>query len=401
MKTFSLSFPIAIGICGILLFSGNNLSANPFIHRDGKLLKDAQEKQISLKGVNLGGWLLWEGWIWGGKLKSQSTIYSGIESTVGSVEAAKFRDDVYKNFINENDIKQISEMGLNVVRVPFNNRIFDTASCHAIGWQVLDSLLKWCGKYHVYAVLDMHAAYGGQNPYFISDPEKTILWKSEDDKLKTISLWKKIAQRYKDNTAVAGYDLLNEPIPSNDQNLLDLYVRIISAIREVDKNHMIILEGSNFAKKFTFFKSLPDENMCFSFHIYTWLGGNPADKIEPYTTLSNQLNAPLWCGEWGENNYDVITQTLNTFAAPGSNVSGWCFWTWKKVHNGYPALNEIVVNEKWKNYITWCSKPDEKTRPTADDAKKVLGEFELAFLSQNIHQDSQLAMLLKNDAMKK
>jgi endoglucanase len=376
-------------------------NARSFVHRDGKTIIDTTGKVVKLKGVNLGGWLLWEGWIWGGKFKSQSTIFSNIENVSGKGEAAKFRDDVYRNFIGEADIKQIASLGMNVVRVPFNNRIFDTVSCNAIGWQVLDSLLKWCGKYGVYAILDMHAAYGGQNPYFISDPEKTILWHSETDKQKTISLWKRIADRYKNNPVVAGYDLLNEPIPNSDQDLLIMYQRIIVAIREVDKNHMIVLEGSNFAKKFNFFKLLPDQNMAFSFHVYTWLGGNPADKIQPYTTISNQLNVPMWCGEWGENNYDVIQQTLNSFAAPNSNVSGWCFWTWKKVKNGYPALNEIVTDANWKTFISWCCKPTPKTKPTPEQAKQNLSNFETAMLFKNVSHNAAFEKILSDDARMK
>ncbi len=386
-----------------LLFSSflfsNFLTANPFIHRDGKLLRDANNASIKLKGVNLGGWLLWEGWIWGGKLKSQSVMHSGIESTVGKKEADEFRNYVYRNFINEGDIQKISQLGFNVVRVPFNHRIFDTAVCGAIGWEVMDSLLKWCAKYKVYAVLDMHGAYGGQNPYFISDPDKTILWKSEEAKRKTVLLWRKIAARYKNNPIVAGYDLLNEPV-AKPAELLALYTRIIAAIREVDKEHLLVIEGSNFAKRFDFFKKLPDENMCFSFHLYTWLGGKPSTKIEPYTLIANQLNVPMWCGEWGENTYEVISQTLTTFSQPNSNVAGWCFWTWKKVPNGFTSLQSIKASEEWKSYITWCCKPDPKKKPTTEAARKALDGFKLAFLSENIVLDEKLAGILAADLKK-
>jgi hypothetical protein len=365
-----------------------HLNAKSFVHRDGKALVDSTGKSIQLQGVNLGGWLLWEGWIWGGKFKSQSTIFSSIESVIGKDSAAKFRDYVYRNYISEEDIKEISRQGFNVVRVPFNNRIFDTVSCNAIGWEILDSLLKWCGKYHVYAVLDMHAAPGGQNPYFIADPEKTILWKSEIDKQKTVSLWKKIADRYKNNSFVAGYDLLNEPVISKDQDLLSMYQRIIAGIREVDKNHLVILEGNSFAKKFTFFKSLPDENMCFSFHVYTWFGGQPSNKIKPYMDFANKLNAPMWCGEWGENTFDVIKQTEQVFATEKSNMCGWCFWTWKKVPNNYITLNGVIVNDNWKTFINWCCKPDEKTKPTKEAAQKAINDFEKAILYKNVdHKD--------------
>lgn len=376
------------------------LHATGFIHRDGNGLRDSANTVVKLNGVNLGGWLLWEGWIWGGKFTAQSTILQNMTSVVGQQETNNFRDRVYRNFIGEDDIKAISKAGLNVVRVPFNNRIFDTASCNAIGWQILDSLLGWCAKYHVYAVLDMHAAPSGQSSYFIADPLKPNLWKSENAKSKTVDLWKKIAQRYKNNRWVAGYDLLNEPIPDKDPNLLKLYQQIIAAIRTVDQNHLVILEGSNFAKNFKVFQSLPDPNMAFSFHIYTWFGGEPAKKIQPYADLGKNLNVPIWCGEWGENTQEVVGNTLQVLTDPGNGFDGWSFWTWKKTKNSYPALNEIRPGDSWKTFITWCCKPDPKTKPSANFGLTAIRDFEEAMLLKNCSTDQPMLALLSSYSLK-
>lgn len=380
-----------------LLFSKQNFAAG-YIHRDGRNLLDASGKTVKLNGVNLGGWLLWEGWIWGGKFTAQSTIFSNMANAAGAKEASAFRDDVYLHFIGENDIRKISELGMNVVRVPFNNRIFDTVSCHAIGWQVLDSVLSWCAKYKVYAVLDMHGAPAGQSPYFISDPEKKNLWKSPEAMKKTIVLWKKIAERYSENPWVAGYDLLNEPIPPNDAALLKMYMDIIPAIRQVDKNHLLILEGNSFATKFAFFKSLPDENMMFSFHLYTWFGGKPENKVEAHVAISKQLNVPFWCGEWGENNYEVLENTLKVLNDPQNGFSGWSFWTWKKFPNGMTSLNAINMGDDWKKFITWCCKPNAKDKPATDAAQKLLVDFEKAMLFDNCSHDEKLGKLLSDYA---
>lgn len=376
------------------------LAANPFIHRDGKQLRDADEKIIRLNGVNLGGWLLWEGWIWGGKLTGEKTIFSNMQKGATASDATAFRDSIYRNFICEDDIKSIASLGFNVVRVPFNKRIFDTVNGTAPGWAILDSLLFWCGKNKVYAVLDMHGAPGGQSSYFIADPEKTILWKSDDHKKKTIALWKAIATHYQNNRWVAGYDLLNEPIPPNDKALFDLYLQIISAIRAVDTNHLIILEGTAFATRFGFFTSLPDPNMAFSFHIYTFLGGKPSNKVGPYTELGNRLNAPLWCGEWGENNYEALEETLKVLTAGSNDFDGWCFWTWKKVAkpNSTPALNSISVDENWRKFISWSCKPSAKNQLPQTEAIRELHAFENAIHFRNCKQDDKLAKLLTSYA---
>lgn len=77
-----------------------------------------------------------------------------------------------------------------------------------------DELLQWCKDNKMYLILDLHAAPGGQgNDANISDNDKSkpSLWESEENQKKTIALWKKLAQRYKDEAYIGGYDLINEP----------------------------------------------------------------------------------------------------------------------------------------------------------------------------------------------
>ncbi|HTF02646.1 MAG TPA: cellulase family glycosylhydrolase [Bacteroidia bacterium] len=377
------------------------VNAKSFISRDGQTIVDSTGKSIQLKGVNLGGWLLWEGWIWGGGYTKEGEIAKNMETISGKEEFTALRKDVYLNFINESDIKAISELGMNVVRVPFNHRIFDTAYCDGIGWQVLDSVLKWCDKYHVYAILDMHSAVGGQSNFFIADPVKPNLWQAESNKQRTINLWMQIAGRYKNRKIIAGYDLLNEPIPTKSADLVELYDRIIKGIRTVDTNHMVIVEGGNFAKQFDYFTRLPDNNMMFSFHIYTWFGGEPKEKLINFAQLRERLDVPVWCGEWGENSYEVIEKTLAAFAMPENKFSGWCFWTWKKTPNNYAALNAISVTTSWKDVIVWCGRPKVKTTPNHDVAVAAMKEFRKAMRYEETNHDYRLGQILSKDALVK
>lgn len=390
----------AILLIGFFALGSGALNATPFVSRDGQTIIDSTGKVIQLKGVNLGGWLLWEGWIWGGGYTKEGDIVKNLSTIAGKQEFDAFHKDIYQNFINESDIKAISELGFNVVRVPFNHRTFDSTYAPVSGWLLMDSVLKWCEKYHVYAILDMHSAVGGQSNFFIADPIKPNLWKSESNKQATVNLWMKIAGRYANRKIIAGYDLLNEPIPSSKPDLVEMYDRIIKAIREVDNNHMVIVEGSNFAKDFTMFTRLPDNNVLFSFHIYTWFGGEPKDKMKQFADVRERLDVPMWCGEWGENNYDVIQRTLDAFAAPDNKFSGWCFWTWKKHPNGYASLNAINVSTSWKDVITWCGKPSVKTTPTHDVAVAAMAEFRKAMRYENCNHDFRLGEMLKKDALK-
>ena len=65
----------------------------------------------------------------------------------------------------------------------------------------------------MYVILDMHGAFGSQNGMDhsgeINDGKQ--LYYNQSNKDKTLNLWKKIAEHFKGNPAVAAYDILNEP----------------------------------------------------------------------------------------------------------------------------------------------------------------------------------------------
>ena len=66
-----------------------------------------------------------------------------------------------------------------------------------------DDLLKWCAANKIYLILDLHAVPGGQGKDAnISDydPSKPSVWESEENQKKTVALWKKLAERYKNES---------------------------------------------------------------------------------------------------------------------------------------------------------------------------------------------------------
>ena len=139
-----------------------------------------------------------------------------------------------------------------------------------------DQLLTWCKANNVYLILDLHAAPGGQgenadiNDY---DPSKPSLWESEANQDKMVALWKKLAERYANEPMIAGYDIINEPnwgFQNHDSDpngcsesantpLWDLE-KITTAIREVDPNHLIIIEGNCWGNNYAGLPELWDIN---------------------------------------------------------------------------------------------------------------------------------------------
>ena len=270
------------------------------LHQQGTKIVDEHGTEVHLRGVNLGSWLLWEGWIFGkGMLTSETTILTRLEKAVGVQEAEKFRSHVHYNFITEADIQKIAQAGFNCVRVPLHHHLFDGDS----GWTLLDRMLLCCEKHKVYVILDLHAVPGGQSKLGMADPgdARHLVWVSEESPTKTVAIWKAIAIRYHNRKIVAGYDLINEPAPSTGKDLVRLYQRIVRAIRTEDPDHLIVLEGDKFASDFSMFDKPLSANQAYSFHMYTWFGDDRKKKIAAFQALAQKQNTPLWVGKFGEN----------------------------------------------------------------------------------------------------
>jgi hypothetical protein len=221
------------------------------------------------------------------------------------------------------------------------------------GFQLIDSLLDWCSDNQMYLILDLHGAPGGQGKETnISDydPSKPSLWESQANKNKTIALWRKLAERYSDEPWIGGYDLINETnwtFPEgNNSKLKELMVNITKAIREVDKNHLIIIEGNGFANDFSGLTPAWDINMAYSFHKY-W-NYNTQESINFAINLRNNQNVPIWLGETGENSNTWFTELV---ALCEENKIGWSWWPVKK-----PSINnplKVTVNSDYTKLINY------------------------------------------------
>ena len=101
---------------------------------------------------------------------------------------------------------------------------------------------------------DLHAVPGGENPDWHSDNQTGIpqFWHFQVFQEQMIRLWKEFSRRYAEEEFILGYDLLNEPflMPAKEGMLQNFYERVTEAIREVDKNHILFLEGDFFAMDF-------------------------------------------------------------------------------------------------------------------------------------------------------
>jgi len=358
--------------CGIVLGQG-------FVHVEDGEIVDGNGDPILLRGFGLGGWLVPEGYMlhnlgWIDGFESPTQIEGHVEALIGEELAEQFWVEYRNNYVAQADIDQIAEWGFNHLRIPFHYKQFysESDSEVPIGYAIIDTLITWCEPYNMYIILDMHCAPGAQNSGPISDSDGTArLWLEEENKELTIQIWREIAEYYSDETLIAGYDLINEPVLPSGVSLEEfrqLYIDITDAIREVDTNHIVYIEGNWYGTDFSGLTPPWDGNMSYSFHKY-WSETTLA-TIQSYISMSQQYNIPLWMGESGENSnswyYEVFIELLE------ANNIGWNFWTHKKVEKISSPFSAIVTPQYQTLINYWSGSGAE---PSATYAQAALLTF--------------------------
>ncbi|MCD6440786.1 MAG: cellulase family glycosylhydrolase [Candidatus Marinimicrobia bacterium] len=334
---------------------------------------DSDGNKFILKGYGLGGWLVPEGYMlhvpgYG----SPTSIRNKIIDLIGEKETDKFFELYRKNYVAEKDIELIAEWGFNHVRLPFHYEFFSPIDSPGVfiedGFEIIDTLLVWCKRNGLYLILDMHCAPGGQNAGNISDSDgEAKLWTHSADQDRTADIWKRIAERYKNEEWIIGYDLLNEPVlPSGygGADLRDLYIRLTDAVREVDSNHIIFIEGNWYATDFNGLPPRFDSNMVWAFHKY-W---NETDlsSIQQYRNLRTQTVTPLWLGETGENSNPWFYETVQLMNQ--QNI-GWNWWAHKKFNTITSPLSAVIPSEYHQIIDYWKG---NAARPSAEFARTAL-----------------------------
>jgi endoglucanase len=398
-----------------LFFLQQHSNAQDFLKTKGKQIVNSKGDNILLRGMGLGGWMLQEGYMLGiNKDGQQYRIRERIESLIGKEKTAEFYNAWLSNHTSKADIDSLRAWGFNSVRLPMHYNLYTlpiesekvqgTQTWLNKGFEMTDALVEWCKANNIYLILDLHAAPGGQgNDNNISDrdPSKPSLWESEANQQKTIAFWKKIAERYKNEPTIIAYDIINEPNwgfeDKDDKNglketknepLEKLMREITAAIREVDKNHIIIIEGNGWGNNYKGIldDGVWDDNMVLSFHKY-W-NFNDQESIAHILKTREDYNIPVWLGETGENSNTWFTQAIQLLE---SNNIGWAWWPLKKL--GYNNPLQINGSKEYRRIVDYWN---NKTKmPLQIDFYKTLMDFATStHISKNIfHPDVVDAMM--------
>lgn len=359
-----------------------------FIHSEGTYLVDSTGRHFDSRGINIGNWLVPEGYMFKtGEVNSAYKISELFNQLAGPEQARKFWDRYLDNYITKDDIHYIASLGLNHIRLPFDYKMLtdeDFMERNYRGFEYIDKVIGWCREAGIYVILDMHCAPCGQTGDNIDDGYGyPFLFNSAECQHEFIEVWRRIAERYARDPVVMGYDLLNEPIATYfekdiaklNSELEPLYKRTTAAIREVDPNHLIILGGAQWDGNFGVFGPPFDKNLLYEFHKY-WFEVKQ-EAVQDYVDFRSKYKVPVYLGESGENSDDWVASFR---ALLDKNGIGWCFWPYKKMDNTAGVMNFKQPSD-WP-LITSFAKADRSTykairdnMPDRDRVKQAMDDF--------------------------
>lgn len=174
----------------------------------------------------------------------------------------------------ERDFERARDIGFNSIRFAFNaNWYIEDADAF---WTWLDRNIGWAERTGIMLILDMHVPIGGFWLAPKSPDAEFRIWSDPHIRQQNIELWRAIAERYRDNHAIAAYDILNEPVTDDEtgNQWRSLARDLVTAIRQVDQNHLLIvghLYGTNRTYGTDGIDSqflVDDDNVMYDFHFY-------------------------------------------------------------------------------------------------------------------------------------
>lgn len=325
------------------------------LRTSGFSIVDENGKRILLKGICFGGWLMMEGYMLGGKNIPEHIFKTRLSDLFGKEYPVRFTKMFRDAFVTQEDMIRVKEMGFNCVRLPFNCRLIKEKG----GLELIKGIISLLAKYELYVILDMHSVPGSQNADWHSDSGGKALFFKENRYIdEYLRLWKILSKEFKSEKWIAGYDVMNEPVTDRTDILRSTYRKVIDVIRSSGDDHIVFLEGNNWAIDIDALDSLAGKNIALSAHFYqpiqftcNWMPetkypgsvlGVKWDKkrlhnlIKAYVDFAKKRGMPLYMGEFGVasrcdicgSEYGWLEDILKIFEKYGVH---WTYWTYKSV----------------------------------------------------------------------
>jgi endoglucanase len=380
-----------------------------FLKTHGNEIQDVKGRKVQLRGLNLGGWLLLEPWMSpvdsSGTIKCDHSVRETLEKRFGVETAESLLETYQENWITTRDLDKIADQGMNLIRIPFWYRNLQTEDGVWIpgGFNRLDWVVSEAWKRGIYSIIDFHGVPGGQSRGDSTGRkrEKAEFWYNGAHLQRTVAIWRKVAERYKGNPAVAAYDLINEPADAPSLGALwATYDVIYREIREIDPDHIITVEGcatGKLGEKFIHWgwEALPHpdlfgwKNVLYQVHHYEWDWKSEDKQIRSINfqvsewNKHKQLGVPAFMGEFNPMGMESAWHhALKEYSASGMH---WAFWSYKANHG--------IGSNSWGLY-----NPIKKDAPNLlmDDAAVIRSKWQALDTDTSYALNPMLDRVLKN-----
>ena len=392
------------------------------IMAQGKALYDENGDIFEIKGVNFGNLFLTEGWMTvnsigpllnkdgsfkkvndEGIVEEYEEIY---QEEMDAILAERFtneeietlNDAYFYSYCTEYDFQFIAELGLNTIRLPMYYRNFlstedryrrtDEELCENIDFNTydfdfskLDWFLQMAENYNLKVIIDMHGVMGGQSGFEHCGTRDIDFWDNESYIDFMCNLWQRIAMHYVDSplsSTILAYDLVNEPTNRNEigtgPKQWKVMKRMYQAIRDVDTEHVISIEGVWFPISLPSPEKYDWDNVLYQYHCYNWPWQGTSNElyyafIFGLASLSD-YDVPKFVGEFTFfDNTDAWVKYLNAYDQHGW---GWTIWSYKMISVGYWDNSWGLVVQKLHLYNKDGQLKDND--PTNDNLKLDLRE---------------------------
>ena len=243
---------------------------------NGSRLVGPSGDPVRLRGVGLGGWMNMENFITGYP-GHRVTQRRPCATALGEEGYEAFFDRFLDVFFGDADAAFIASLGLNSrpppgELPPLRGR---RAPVRAQGGRVPAPRPghRALRPHGLYTIIDLHALPGCQNQHWHSDnpTHRRSFWTHQHFQDRVVHLWEALADRYRDNPWVAGYNPINEPGDAAGRSIGPFYERLHEAVRAVDPDHILFLDGNRYATTSTCSASRAP-NTVYTVHDYALPG---------------------------------------------------------------------------------------------------------------------------------
>ena len=341
------------------------------LHASGRNIVNASGTTVPLRGVNLGGLFVMEQWMApldsGFSPNDTYGVMKTLDSRFGVATEQSLINTYQDSWIQDSDFDNIKNAGFNVVRVPvWWGQFYSLTDQTPTGWRSdafrkLDMIVNSAGARGIYVVIDMHGVVGSQsNSDDTGQQNVNQYWSNGTYQGQTAYMWWQIANHYKGNTTVAGYDLLNEPVGApNDAAAVSANASLYTSVRSADPDHMIFIEGTFDQWNWSMLPSPSSQgwtNVVYSMHAYpgtqTAAGVQAeADKQVSDFNNHNNYNVPDFIGEFtawdtGASSWQYMVNDFN------NDGISWAIWTYKARAGGAWGYYHLTANPPIPNVYT-------------------------------------------------